>query len=127
MPGIATPSYRGVTVDVRAINTTADLVCTTDTICRPRIAGHEQLNLPTTAWLIDHPPSNTAVLFDCGVRKDFYKFHLPAMEILQSCVPHMHVPHDVGDILVRNGIGCENLGWYPHSAFVNQANGPSLL
>ena len=110
MPAVTTPPYRGATVSVRAINSTADLVCKTDTICKPRIPGHESLNLPTVVWLIEHGTTKTNVLFDCGVRKDFHTFSSTSVKVLQSCVPHMHVPYDVRDVLDRNEISCDGLG-----------------
>jgi hypothetical protein len=109
MPPIQLPPSQGVSVSIRAINTGAKIICPTDTCCRPRIKGHEFLNLPTIAFLIEHGPSNTKVLFDGGVRKDFQNFSPAGMRQLNKCVPDMHVSHDVRDVLDRAGYTCDNL------------------
>lgn len=113
MPPIQLPPSQGVSVVVRAINTGAKIVCPTDTCCQPRIKGHEFLNLPTIAYLVEHGPSNTKVLFDCGVRKDFQNFSPAGMRQLYKCVPDMHVPYDVRDVLDRTGYSCDNLSMWP--------------
>lgn len=116
MPPVQLPPSQGVSVTVRAINTGARLTCSTDSCCQPRIKGHELLNLPNFAFLIEHGPSQTKVLFDCGVRKDFQNFSPAGMKQLNKCVPDMHVPYDVRDVLDRTGHSCDNLSMLPNSS-----------
>ena len=109
MPQIQAPPSRGVSVTVRVINTGAKIICPTDTCCQPRIKGHESLNLPTLAFLIEHEPSRTKILFDAGVRKDFQHFSPAGMRQLNKCVPDMHVPYDVRDVLIDTATGKASL------------------
>ncbi|KAH6980635.1 beta-lactamase-like protein [Ilyonectria sp. MPI-CAGE-AT-0026] len=109
MSSVQLPPFQGVTVTVRAINTGGKLICPSDTLVQPRIEGHEIFNLPNIAFLIEHGPSKTKVLFDGGVRKDFQNFSPAGMRQLLKCVPDMHAPFDVRDVLDRAGYDCDNL------------------
>ncbi|KAI1255018.1 hypothetical protein MGN70_003081 [Eutypa lata] len=109
MPAVELPAYRGASVTVRLINTGSNIICTTKTCCQPRIKGHEVLNLPTVAFLVEHAPSSTKVLFDGGVRKGFQNFSPAGMRQLNKCVPDMHVPYDIRDVMDRTGHSMDNL------------------
>jgi hypothetical protein len=41
---------------------------------QPVHKGHEKLNLPTLAFLVENERLGKRVLFDCGGRKDFQMF-----------------------------------------------------
>jgi hypothetical protein len=58
-------------VSVRAIDTTLDMFCKTFPFLSPVMRGHEFINFPTLAFLIENKALGKRVLFDIGGRKNY--------------------------------------------------------
>lgn len=72
-PPLALPTSSSL-VTIQAIDTTAQLYVKTTNFLRPTIPGHEAYNCPAMAFLIANQSTGRKVLFDCGVRKDFWNY-----------------------------------------------------
>lgn len=60
-------------VDVRIINTTCYQRTKTENLLTSHVVGHDNISLPSYAFLITHRSQKTNVLFDLGMRKDWRK------------------------------------------------------
>lgn len=89
---------------VRMIDTTGVMVVNAESFIEPMQPGHDFLNLYVAVFLIEHAPSGTKVMFDLGVRKDFWE--LPAMlqKRLGHVIPALRVDKDTTEILQENGV-----------------------
>jgi glyoxylase-like metal-dependent hydrolase (beta-lactamase superfamily II) len=92
------------TVRVRAIDTTTNMVCSTDAFLEPVHKGQETLNLSTLAFLIENEKLGKKVLFDCGGRKDFQNFSTAVRRKMEQILLSMTVDKDVNEILEEAGI-----------------------
>lgn len=106
------------TVDVRIINTTTYQRVKTESLFGKAVVGHENLNFPSYSFLITNASSGVNVLFDLGMRKDWWNSCPPGMlEHISDFDPqaslHVCVETDVADILdhdlVEFGITSENI------------------
>lgn len=71
VPPLNTPESNN-TCDLWAIDATCEIVLDTKYLLQPEIKGHEKLNLPTYAFYIYNPRLDKRVLFDAGLRKDWW-------------------------------------------------------
>jgi len=92
------------TVTVHAINTTLNMFCKTFPFLSPVIPGHEHLNFPTFAFLIDNKTLGKKVLFDLGGRKDYWNYAPHTLGLLRASSAGMEVTKSVDEILVDAGI-----------------------
>ncbi|GAB7366406.1 hypothetical protein MBLNU230_g8203t1 [Neophaeotheca triangularis] len=90
-----------VTVKVSCIDSTARLKLPMQQFLRPNYAGKDHLVGPAFSFLIEHP-TQKAVLFDLGVRKDFDK--LPSFPKFKEMGWEISVDKDVATILKENGV-----------------------
>jgi hypothetical protein len=78
------------------------MFCKTFPSLNPVIPGHEFINFPTLAFLIENKAHDKRVLFDVGGRKDYWNY-----------APHtsagMRVEKGVDELLVEAGIELESL------------------
>lgn len=91
------------TVAVRAVNTTTDIVVDAQAFVHPVQSGHERLNLPGVAFLLEHPTLHRRILFDCGSRKDFWKFSPRVKARLLVAIPGLRVTQGMDEILTGQG------------------------
>lgn len=105
------------TVRVRAIDTESKLVCNANAFVQPPVKGHEKLNLTTMCFLIEHEgPAGTAnVLFDCGLRKDFWNTTPNIQRKIGTFVPGIEVTRGVDEILTENGFDLSKLSMFAES------------
>lgn len=109
-PSISLPASAN-TVLVRAIDTESKLVCNADAFVQPTMAGHELLNFTTMCFLIEHEGESGPeyVLFDCGLRKDFWNTTPYTQRMIGSFVPGMDVRRGVDEILTDQGFDFADL------------------
>ncbi|KAJ3496155.1 hypothetical protein NLG97_g2865 [Lecanicillium saksenae] len=109
-PKVALPPSAN-TVLVRAIDTESKMVCNANAFVQPTIAGHEKLNFTTMCFLLERPSASGAeyVLFDCGLRKDFWNTTPVIQRKIGSFVPGIDVPRGVDEILTGQGFNLSNL------------------
>ncbi|KAI0020989.1 beta-lactamase-like protein [Xylariomycetidae sp. FL0641] len=92
------------TVNVSIINTTGT-IRGIDT-CRflwPPIAGHEYLAAPCYAFLIQHPALDRTLVFDLGIRKDWWNWPPPLLARVRASGYAVDVPKHVREILDEHG------------------------
>ncbi|KAJ5385712.1 hypothetical protein N7509_008253 [Penicillium cosmopolitanum] len=92
------------TVLVSIIDTTCKVSIETDKVFVPRYPGHDFLNVPTYAFLIKHPELNRNVLFDLGLRKDWWNSAPVVRNILQEGKSHLSIQKDIREILEHGGV-----------------------
>ncbi|MCJ1281185.1 hypothetical protein MMC26_000503, partial [Xylographa opegraphella] len=96
-------------INIKAINTTADLLCSAEGFVTPIIPGHENLNLPTLCFLLENKSLGRSVLFDCGSRKDFWNFPPVVKQMLRDIIPGLRVAKGVDEILKEAEYDLEKL------------------
>lgn len=101
------------TVIVRAIDAESKLVCNADAFVQPVIAGHEKLNFTIMCFLVEHTDAEGRkqnVLFDCGIRKDFWNTTPTIQAKIGSFVPGVDARRGVDEILTAQGFNLSDLG-----------------
>ncbi|KAJ4159848.1 uncharacterized protein LMH87_007787 [Akanthomyces muscarius] len=110
-PKVILPASDNIVL-VRAIDTESKLVCNADAFVQPTITGHEKLNFTTMCFLIEHEAESGGteyILFDCGLRKDFWNTTPDIQRKIGSFVPGMDVRRGVDEILVDQGFDLSDL------------------
>lgn len=97
------------TVRVQMIDTTAVLTVRAESFVKPVQEGHNLLNLTDVAFLIEHEGSGKRVMFDLGVRKDYWNLAAVLQKRLGSVIPSLRVEKDVPEILTEGGIGLDTI------------------
>jgi metal-dependent hydrolase (beta-lactamase superfamily II) len=97
------------TVRVRAIDTTCDTVVDARAFIQPVHKGHETLNLPTLAFLVENEKLGKKVLFDCGSRKDFSKFAPGVLKKMDEILFDIVVEKDIDEILEEAGVAIDTI------------------
>lgn len=110
IPALTLPTS-GKTVRVRAVDTTALLVCDAGAFVQPLVDGHEKMNMKTMCVMLDHegPNGMEHVLFDCGARKDFWNGSPQASRMIGGHVPGLDVKYGVDEILQNSGFDLSHL------------------
>jgi hypothetical protein len=75
----------------------------------PAQKGHEVLNLTAVAFLIEHEPSSRKILFDLGVRKDYWNLAPVIQKRLGNIIPGLKVDRGVPEILEGNGTSLDSI------------------
>ncbi|EXJ72049.1 uncharacterized protein A1O5_04552 [Cladophialophora psammophila CBS 110553] len=97
-------------VRVRMVDTTALMTVRAESFVKPvQKPGHELLNLTCVAFLIEHTPSGRRVMFDLGVRKDFWNYAAVLQKRIGSVIPSLRVDRDVPEILAEKGIALDSI------------------
>ncbi|KAA8645443.1 hypothetical protein EYZ11_013543 [Aspergillus tanneri] len=92
------------TVLVSIIDTTSQISIETDKLFVPRRPGHDYLRVPNYAFLIKHPELERAILFDLGLRKDWWNSAPVVRNVLQEGQSHVSVQKDIREILEDGGV-----------------------
>merc|ERR1711939_336883 len=71
--------------------------------------GHEWININVAAFLIEHPASGKKVMFDLGVRKDYWNLPASMQKRLGFVVPALRVDKDVTEILQEKGLELDEI------------------
>jgi len=97
------------TVRVRMIDPGAVMTVKAELFIKPVQKGHELLNLTCVAFLIEHAPSGKKVMFDLGVRKDYWNLAPVIQKRLGAAIPSLRVDGDTPAVLQENGISLESI------------------
>ncbi|EXJ62727.1 hypothetical protein A1O7_03165 [Cladophialophora yegresii CBS 114405] len=92
------------TIRVRMIDTTARMTVRAESFVEPVQPGHEILNLSAVAFLLEHEPSGRKVMFDLGVRKDYWNYAAILQKRIGTVIPSLRVDKGVPEILEDKGI-----------------------
>ncbi|KAL2414148.1 hypothetical protein ABEF95_004871 [Exophiala dermatitidis] len=106
------------TVDVRLVDTTALLTARAESFIEPVQEGHEVLNITCAAFLIHHEPSGKRIMFDLGVRKDYWNLSATIQKRLGDVIPSLKVDKDTTEVLTEKGVPLDsiwNMSLFPPS------------
>lgn len=96
-------------VEVHIINTTCDIVVPADAFVQPVLKGHETLNLPTFAFLVENKKLGKTILFDLGCRKDWWNFAPTVHDLVKKAIPGLNVPKGMNEILEEGGVDLKKI------------------
>ncbi|XXG93820.1 hypothetical protein Hte_000069 [Hypoxylon texense] len=98
------------TVNVSIINTTGTIRgLDPQRFFEPKIPGHDYLAAPIYSFLIQHPTLNRTIVFDLGLRKDYWNWPPHFVQGLKANGAVLDVPKDVRDVLDENGIDAKSI------------------
>ena len=91
-------------VDVHIIDTTTQMVVPAEAMIQPVLKGHETMNFPDYAFLVQNKRLGKNILFDSGCRKDWWNLSPAVLEILNGgSIPAMKVERTMNEILAEGG------------------------
>lgn len=91
-------------VEVHIINTTTDIVVPAKAFVQPVTKGHETMNLPTFAFLVENKRLGKSIMFDLGCRKDWWNLSPAAAGSIKNAVPGLNVEKNMSDILKEGNV-----------------------
>jgi glyoxylase-like metal-dependent hydrolase (beta-lactamase superfamily II) len=97
------------TVRLRAIDAKTEMCVSAKGFVQPILPGHENLNLTSVTFLIEHKGLGKKVLFDCGARKDFENFSPFIKNRLNLNVRGLKIDKDVHEVVTEAGVKLEEL------------------
>ncbi|EHY57538.1 Gamma-lactamase MBL1 [Exophiala dermatitidis] len=107
-PTIDFPSSNN-TVDVRLVDTTAVLTARAESFIEPVQEGHEVLNITCAAFLLHHESSGKRIMFDLGVRKDYWNLSATIQKRLGDVIPSLKVDRDTTEVLTEKGVPLDSI------------------
>lgn len=102
-PSLNLPKGEAV-VDVHIINTTTDIVVPAWAFVQPVQKGHETMNMPTFAFLVQNKNLGKTIMFDLGCRKDWWNHAPHAYNSIKNGIPGLNIPKNVNEILEAGGV-----------------------
>jgi hypothetical protein len=97
------------TVRVRMLDTTTLMTVNARSFIEPVQPGHEIVNITDVAFLVENETTGQKVMFDLGVRKDYWNFPAVLQRRLGTVIPGLRVDKDVSEILEEKGIGLDSI------------------
>ena len=94
---------------VRMFNTTTDMVVGAEYFVEPIQKGHEYLNLPTVAFLIENKTLGKKILFDLGSKRDYWNFSPAARARLKLIAKGLRIEKGADQILLEAGVRLEDI------------------
>lgn len=117
------------TVRVRMVDTSCTLSIRAESFINPTVSGQDYLEVTDQCFLIEHGPSCSRVMFDLGVRKDYW--NLPPVVLSRLCqglaVRSLKVPNDVSEVLAASGIGLDQICMSPFTASMAKYDNVRLI
>lgn len=99
------------TVRVRMVDTSCTLSIKADSFIAPTVPGQNYLDVVDQCFLIEHEATGSKIMFDLGVRKDYW--NLPPVVLhrlsLGVAVRSLDVPSDVPEVLAASGISVDGI------------------
>ncbi|KAJ7464104.1 beta-lactamase-like protein [Mycena latifolia] len=93
------------TVEVKVFNVgIATLTNTTHAFVLPALPGHESIDFPMFAFLVEHKATQKRVMFDLGIRKDPLNFVPSIASFFSSGLFTGNEPKDITELLEDGGI-----------------------
>jgi glyoxylase-like metal-dependent hydrolase (beta-lactamase superfamily II) len=107
------------TVNVSIIHTTGSITGLDNLkFMVPPIRGHDYLDVPCFCFLVHNPAQNRTVIFDLGIRKDWWNLNPEMVEGFEKAGVKLHVEKGVREILDEHGVNTsaiEAVIWsHPH-------------
>jgi glyoxylase-like metal-dependent hydrolase (beta-lactamase superfamily II) len=99
------------------VDTTALMTINSQSFIEPVPQGHEFINVTDVCFLIEHEPSDQKVMFDLGVRTDYWNFPPTIQKRLGDVIPSLKVDQDVSDVLIANSVPLSSINsliWSHH-------------
>ena len=91
-------------VEVHIIDTTTQLVAPAKAVIQPVLKGHEMLNFPDFAFLVQNKQLGKNIMFDSGCRKDWWNLSPAALETFTTgSLPALRVEKTLNEILTEGG------------------------
>ncbi|KAJ6584906.1 beta-lactamase-like protein [Mycena capillaripes] len=98
------------TVSLKAFNVVTSAVSVPAApFLRPILAGHETLQCPVFAFLVEHVPTGRRVMFDLGLRKDIENAAPFIAALFKSGIGAMPVDRDIVEQLVDDGVDLNSI------------------
>ncbi|KAI2618409.1 beta-lactamase-like protein [Hypoxylon sp. NC1633] len=98
------------TVNVSIVNTEASIRgLSTSQFFEPKIPGHDHLAAPVYSFLIQHPVLNRTVVFDLGIKKDYWNVSPAFVEMAKGLNVAIDVPKGIREILDAGGVDTKNI------------------
>lgn len=94
-------------------DTTALMTIRSQSFIQPLQPGHELINVTDVGFLIEHQASGKKVLFDLGVRKDYWNLPVTIQKRLGDVIPSLSVDKDATEILEEKGIPLKSICEFP--------------
>jgi glyoxylase-like metal-dependent hydrolase (beta-lactamase superfamily II) len=92
------------TVEVHIINTTTDIVVPAWAFVQPVQKGHETMNMPTFAFLIENKKLDKRFMFDLGCRKDWWNHSPAAHASIKNGIPGLKIDKSINEVLKEGGV-----------------------
>ncbi|KAL2059326.1 hypothetical protein ABVK25_000618 [Lepraria finkii] len=92
------------TVEVHIINTTTDIVVPAGAFVQPVQKGHETMNMPTFAFMVENKKQGKLFMFDLGCRKDWWNHSPAAHASIKNAIPGLNISKNVNEILKEGGV-----------------------
>ena len=105
-------------VRVRMVDTTTLMTGRAENFVKPVQPGHEIINITDVAFLVEHEASGKKMMFDLGVRKDYWNLPPVLQKRLGVVIPGLRVDKDVSEILEENGVGLGTICEFSAGLFV---------
>lgn len=90
-------------VEVHIIDTTTQLIVPAKAFIQPVLKGHETLNFPDFAFLVQNKQLGKTILFDSGCRKDWWNLSPVVLEGITADFPALRVEKSINEILTEGG------------------------
>jgi hypothetical protein len=99
-------------VRVRMIDTTCRLTIHTESFIEPAPAGLEVYEVPNAAFLVEHEASGQKLVFDLGIRKDYWNLPAVILRRLGSgvAIPNLSIEKGTHEILEEHGVPLHTIG-----------------
>jgi hypothetical protein len=104
-PPLSIPSSPSVAT-LQALGTTVQLYIKSTNLLHPTIPGHETCNGPNLAFHITHPFTSRKILFDAGIRKDYWNYSplITTRFATSMNVRGLRVDKGVDEVLTKAGV-----------------------
>ncbi|OAP57923.1 hypothetical protein AYL99_08661 [Fonsecaea erecta] len=97
------------TVRVCMVDTTAIMRVNAKSFIEPVQPGHEFINIYVAAFLVEHGASGKKVMFDLGVRKDYWNLPAVLQKRLGFVIPDLRVDKDATEVLEESGVTLDEI------------------
>lgn len=92
------------------IDTTVLMTIKAESFVEPVLPGHELINVTEVAFLVENESLGKRVLFDAGVRKDYWNLPAVIQKRLGDVIPSLRVDKDMTEILREADISLDSIG-----------------
>lgn len=96
------------TVRVRLLDTTGVMTIAAESFVKPTIEGHEVINVTDIAFVIEHR-SGKKIMFDAGVRKDYWNLPAVIQKRLGDVIRSMRVEQNASEIVRAASIDLKSI------------------